>query len=85
MKEDGIDGPEREESDISCRHVPRTERHNELPVHTSEDLARNIGAIIIRMKDLLHVNGVDEASAALVVGQVALNLLKIPTSDFCPI
>ena len=85
MKEDGIDGPEREESDISCRHVPRTERHNELPVHTFEDLARNIGAIIIGIKDLLHVKSVDEASAALVVGQVALNLLKIPTRNFCPI
>ena len=47
--------------------------------------SRNIGAIIIGIKDLLHVNGVDEASAALVVGQVALNLLKIPTSDFSPI
>ena len=45
---------------------------------SSEDRARNIGAIIIRMKDLLHVNGVDEASAAVVVGQVARNLLKIP-------
>ena len=85
MKEDGIDGPEREESDISCRHVPRTERLNELPVHTSEDLARNIGAIIIGIKDLLHVKSVDEASAALVVGQVALNLLKIPTRNFCPL
>ena len=48
-------------------------------------LNRNIGAIIIGIKDLLHVKSVDEASAALVVGQVALNLLKIPTRNFCPI
>ena len=47
---------------------------SELPVHTCKDRATSVRAVIIGMKELLHVNGVDEARAALMVGRVAMDL-----------
>ena len=58
------------QSDIDGRQASGSE----LPVHTCKDRATSVGAVIIGMKELLRVNGVDEARAALMVGRVAMDL-----------
>ena len=42
-----------------------------------ENRATCIGAIIGGLKDLCHMNGINEAQAALMIGRVAMDLCQI--------